>query len=132
MNFIKDIIKYTARQDTKTGVISAPGSPLWGMGKVTATAAVLLALNTVSIETSDEETTLTLFPNPVNNELNLYLESPLTTSLSYEVVDLTGKIIYSGVLSSSLNLDVTDLSKGIYLVVLKDDKKSTVLKFVKE
>jgi subtilisin family serine protease len=129
---VKDIIKYTSRQDTKTGIISAPGSPLWGMGKVTATAAVLLALNTVSIETNDEETTLTLFPNPVNNELNLCLESPLTTTFSYEVVDLTGKIIYSGVLSSSLNLDVTDLSKGIYLVVLKDDKKSTVLKFVKE
>jgi minor extracellular serine protease Vpr len=129
---VKDIIKYTARQDNKTGIISAPGSPLWGMGKVTATAAVQLAINTVSVETMTQETSLTLYPNPTSNELNVYIESPLSESITYTIVDITGKIESSGTIHKTTTIDVAHLSNGIYMMIIGDNKKSTVLKFVKE
>lgn len=129
---VKDIIKSTARQDNKTGVITAPGSVEWGMGKVDAWEAVNLALNTVSITSNEESQTVTLFPNPTSDVLNLVASSDALVGVSYHVFNITGKIILSDVLKTTQRIDVSDWSNGVYFVQLQGVKEVKTLKFIKQ
>lgn len=128
---VKDILKTTARQDIKTGVITPPGSPLWGMGKVTANAAVDLALNTISIETIDQKSIISLFPNPANSQITLKLESQLNKNLNYKIYNIQGQLIQSGEFSNTTVINISNWNKGIYFVKIEDYNKTEVLKFVK-
>ena len=129
---IKNILKLTARQDSRTGVINSPGSTEWGMGKVTASDAIQMALSTVSIGEEKSNNLLTLFPNPVHNELTLRLNEPLESGIGYDVYTIDGKIITSGMLSKTKVLNVNNWQSGIYFVIVKTSKKRAVLKFIKD
>ena len=65
---IKEILKNTARQDDKTGVLPVTGSTQWGWGKVTATRAINEAVRLVGIELPIEDQ-LVVYPNPSSNVL---------------------------------------------------------------
>ena len=69
---------------------------------------------------------LTIYPNPTSGIINL--SSARECFLSrFEVIDLTGKVVFFGVVNSKFMLDVSHLPKGIYY--LKIDR--TTSKFVK-
>lgn len=77
-----------------------------------------------------ESSILLLFPNPVQN--TLYIEKSFSEITSYEIVDLSGKILLSGILSESeAQIDVDKLSKGMYLIVFKNSNLS-FQKFIKQ
>jgi subtilisin family serine protease len=129
---VKQIIQVTARQDSKTGEIFMPGSTLWGMGRVNATAAVYMALNPIMLtidEAKDVESLL--FPNPANQYITLQLYQVGLAPIQCEIVDVSGKRMYSTQLFSSQTISVADWSSGIYFVKLQGEK-SQVLKFIKE
>ena len=76
-----------------------------------------------------------LFPNPVKQSLNL--SGNLRNSSSMAICDLTGKRIkdikVSYLENDSINLDVSDLKSGFYLIEIKFlDMASKVLKFIKQ
>lgn len=79
---------------------------------------------------SENETNdLKLFPNPVQNELNI---AGITEPSTYEVVDLNSRLILNGNLSTaSTKIDVTNLSNGNYLFVIKNSKGILHYNFVK-
>ena len=69
---------------------------------------------------------LTIYPNPTSGMINL--SSVRGYSLSrFEVVDITGKVVFFGVVNSKLMLDVSHLPKGIYYLKIG----RTTSKFVK-
>jgi hypothetical protein len=73
---------------------------------------------------------LTLFPNPCNNKLSI-LGLNLTTQSSYEIYDITGKLVLADNLNSLNEIDVERLSKGLYF--LKIEASGTSYKrFIKE
>lgn len=111
---VKDILKATARQDQFTGVITAPGHTRWGMGKVNAYAAVILALNTVSLEEFATNNWLIVYPNPATeNSVTLLL--PENESIqSVAVYTTDGKAV--AVTRENAVLDISTLPSGTYLV----------------
>jgi hypothetical protein len=80
--------------------------------------------------TTDE---IKLYPNPSNSVLNI---DNLSTNQNVNIciIDFTGKIFRSHYVraSESLQLNVSDLAQGLYLVEIKSDEGATVhKKFIK-
>jgi minor extracellular serine protease Vpr len=129
---VKQIVKVTARQDNKTGDINFPGSSLWGMGRVNATAAIHIALNPIILEIDEVEMyDNELFPNPAKDYITLRWNEKNTLPVQCEIVDIQGKLILQTILNHSQIISVADWSKGMYFVKLNGDK-SQVIKFIKE
>lgn len=75
---------------------------------------------------------MTLYSNPTKDILQVKLDD-LTIVKSYAVFDSTGKEIKSETTSNFRNkIDVTDLSKGIYLLKVETNQGQFVEKFIKE
>lgn len=70
---------------------------------------------------------LKLSPNPVREKLRIEGGAFIST---YELIDLSGRVIHSGPLEKEL--DVSFLSKGIYFIRLQGKEHTLVEKFVKE
>lgn len=66
-----------------------------------------------------------IYPNPVKNQLSI---SGSSRDQNFEIFSVDGKLIKKGSISSGKPVDVTSISKGIYMI--KIDGKS--IKFVKE
>ena len=66
-----------------------------------------------------------IYPNPVKNQLSI---SGISKDQNFEIFNLEGKLIKKGSISSEKPVDVTAISKGVYL--LKIDSQN--LKFIKE
>lgn len=66
-----------------------------------------------------------IYPNPVKNQLSV---SGISRDQNFEIFSIDGKLIKKGSISSGKPVDVTSISKGIY--IFKIDGKS--IKFVKE
>jgi minor extracellular serine protease Vpr len=110
---VKQIIMETARQDNKTGVISAPGSVEWGMGKVNARLAVKLALESLGLENMDVQTNdnWQVFPNPSSDVISI---NGLENSTSVHLVDASGKMISLDAKQTSWS--VKNLTPGMYVI----------------
>ena len=128
---VRSILKSTARQDSRTGVIPVTGSTEWGFGKVTATAAIQLAMNTVNVSELETKTAVSIFPNPSSNELNIKFERETNNLIKIEIISLDGKINFRKDLKNSLKLDVSNWIDGTYFIKIKESKSVTVMKFVK-
>jgi len=65
---------------------------------------------------------LEVFPNPVSSHVTFRSNLPAGKQAQLKIYDMTGKCAYSKVsVSSSDNLDLSQLSQGIYFVCLKYD-----------
>lgn len=129
---IKAIIQATARTDQHTGEIPAGGSLRWGMGKINAYQAVVNALGLVGMEEAPDAAHLSAWPNPAADELNL--SAPLNggaTRLS--ISDATGRILLTGTSAGggALQVDVSTLPAGVYLLRLEQAGEVAVARFVK-
>ncbi len=120
---VKDILNQTARQDSFTG--SVPNFT-WGFGKMDALAAVQEVNNRLSIEDFDSNE-IRVFPNPVNEKLSIDFNGTIN---AIEIYGIDGKLIRSYDKTSE-DLDVSGLSKGMYILKLKADEASKVCKFLK-
>jgi hypothetical protein len=73
---------------------------------------------------------LNIFPNPATNELKI--GNGFRGATTYEIKDLSGKVIISGILSPiSKTIDIKVLSEGMYILELKSNDKVLSKKFVK-
>ena len=77
---------------------------------------------------------VTLYPNPANSVLNLVIETQNPINTKVDVIDMTGRIVYtapvnaSGKYSHSINL--TTFSQGIYTLQLSTGNQSMRQRFV--
>lgn len=68
-----------------------------------------------------DEFIVELFPNPTNQNVTIIIQN-LKDPLIFNLLDLNGKIIISkNMINNITNLDVSDLSKGIYLYKILND-----------
>jgi len=78
---------------------------------------------------------LDLYPNPANGRIQVSFGMTRASELEIEVIDLLGKKHLEKSLGEGihedLNLDVSKLSKGIYLLLVKSEGQTKVKKFVK-
>ncbi|MBV6484468.1 MAG: hypothetical protein KFKLKKLM_00974 [Flavobacteriales bacterium] len=81
-------------------------------------------------ETIEETTTFSLFPNPVNNVLNLVFDA---NNQKVEIYNVLGEIMYNNIsLNNNLSIDVSAFGSGVYFIKTTD-KNNTVStqKFIK-
>jgi subtilisin family serine protease len=127
-NQIKTILKETARLDNYTGSITAPGDYRWGMGKVNAYAAIIRALNTLSVAEIASNNWVIAYPNPAQTNVQLLI--PETETIEHiEVLSMDGKSIQIPVTNN--NFDCSVLAPGNYIIQVYFSNSITQTHFVK-
>lgn len=124
---VKQLIKETARTDNFTGVIPALGSPLWGMGKLNAYAAVEEALAMVDVPENTLENTWNVYPNPVIETLHFTLVDELPKACT--VVDAQGKGIVLPIQDERVS--VKHLKSGQYTLQITMNGRNQSVSFIK-
>jgi hypothetical protein len=78
----------------------------------------------------DREMVFSITPNPARSELRLQLHDGLI-NVRIEVFDVLGKKIYANVFTGN-PINISNWSKGVYLVRVSTDDKSHTKRFVKQ
>ncbi len=78
-----------------------------------------------------------IYPNPVSNVLNIDFMSENAKPAAYQLTDMSGKVMIEGNFESSLgmsnyNLNISDLTAGVYILRLNQDRKQGIYKIVKQ
>lgn len=126
---VKDIIMLTAREDSYTGNIPDEGSLQWGMGKINAYAAVLLALST-QVNEVNEGNHFMLYPNPSSGTLHHTWRFDQCPSDVF-AYDLSGKCLS---LPAESTWDLQQWPAGIYVIEFRprNGEESSWIRWVKE
>jgi hypothetical protein len=95
----------------------------------THTNILLVSPNLSGIENVATENSISIYPNPVKNELRI--ENGELKINNVELFDLTGKIIFNFQFSTINSINVSALPQGIYLVKITTDKRIITKKIVK-
>lgn len=113
---------------------------LW-VDNMAFTGTVAVVTNTVSTvgvkEVNSTLSNLSLFPNPVNDVLQINLSLTKAQSLTMEIFDVTGKLIYTRTRSAAFGeinekVDVRNFSKGTYLLKITGENVSETKKIIIE
>ncbi|MEP5338303.1 MAG: carbohydrate-binding protein [Algibacter sp.] len=86
----------------------------------------------LSQEEFDKNNDTRIYPNPVSNNLTVLM--PISKFNHYTVFDINGRVNKQGVITSDmqkLNIDLSDFSKGVYLISLKGDQLIKTFKLIK-
>jgi hypothetical protein len=111
---------------------------IWVDGPAPAMMIRLNAVIVINPLVSDlNVSSLTLFPNPVKSILNMDIGGWKANETSVTVFSITGiEVLKSEITLSEmekvLQLDVSQLSKGMYFIQIKNAKQSIIKKFIKE
>jgi alpha-tubulin suppressor-like RCC1 family protein len=88
--------------------------------------------STLSIsEIGENNSQIIIFPNPTSQLL--YVSHSELSTLGIQVVDLNGKLMYSGTINKEEPLDVSNFNQGMYLITIenKETKKKNTYKIIK-
>jgi minor extracellular serine protease Vpr len=127
---VKDIIILTAREDAITGNIPDSGSTQWGHGKLNAYKAIVMALNTININTY-AQTHMMVFPNPTTDQVYLLGENDEDVVFALNVFTAEGKVVLSQNYQWNQPINVSALPGGIYFIRLLAGALNYQCKFVK-
>ncbi len=80
---------------------------------------------------------LSVYPNPAKGNVNLSFNSMVSQEVTIELTNIEGKIVKSEELSLSkgktdYSIDISNFSKGIYLVKIKGEKTSEIRQIIIE
>ncbi|MGB0403230.1 MAG: T9SS type A sorting domain-containing protein [Salibacteraceae bacterium] len=80
---------------------------------------------------------VSLFPNPTSTILNLKASGVQGSELSVAITDLTGKTIHSGTISreeatNGIQIDVSELSSGVYMLSVSEGENYSTYRIVVE
>ena len=88
-------------------------------------------------EIADDFSAISLYPNPTNGDMTLYILMPENSSLSIKIMDLKGQVLlnqYSNELAGNYSqiFNMSAYSKGIYFLTITTDKETYTRKVVVE
>lgn len=91
----------------------------------------------LGIEENAEALSLNIFPNPTQGNININFITQRSSNISVRVYDMLGKLVlpsYSskvGTGNQNLNLDMSQLTQGLYMLRLEVDGKTVVKKITR-
>jgi len=114
--------------DEDTEVIFIYGSPFtyWGYYYFDS-----VSLTPVILSTNDEilDNQLKVYPNPTSDIITVELVNNYSSKVTYKLYNLLGELIYTSETNNQLfSIDMSDLSRGIYLLELTDAQSNKVVK----
>ena len=108
--------------------LSAHKSNDFGSGRIDALAAV----NAVGDDFIDETAAndIMVYPNPANDVITIVETFPETSQISdFQIVNILGETVLSGpITSESMQIDVSNLPSGLYLLKIADKSVKIVVK----
>ncbi len=125
---IKEILHNTARLDSYTGDISAPGHPRWGYGKVNAYKAVKSVAPTVGVKNLHGASPLTLMPNPAMDYFIIQHNGNEKVQ-TVRAITMTGKSIRLQFEQNQVNC--SSLPTGVYIIEVITVNSSSHSTFIK-
>lgn len=75
-----------------------------------------------------------VFPNPVQNTLNINFKNESLSTLKIDIINTTGQIVYNTTIndrSKEITLNIETLNSGIYFLVIYNNEKKHIQKLVK-
>lgn len=114
--------------DEDTEKISIWGSPFLNWGYYYFDS---VSLTPVILSTNDEilDNQLKVYPNPTSNLVTIELTNNYSSNVTYKLYNLLGELIYTSESNDQLfSIDISDLSRGIYLLELTDAQSNKVVK----
>lgn len=97
-------------------------------------SAVIRDLNVGIVPVKSAIAQLSLYPNPANSQVSVSIESQTAISAKLEVVDITGRVVYSALaeITGHYNkvLDTRQFSAGIYVFQMSTGNQSVHQRFV--
>lgn len=96
---------------------------------ITASGAIAVEEMTAGLVETIETSSFALYPNPVENELNVSFSN--SNGYSYKISNTIGQQVISGEISGNA-IDVSKLTTGFYIIELNNGEKRIVKKFVKK
>ena len=72
-----------------------------------------------------DETTVSLYPNPTEGKINITV--PTNVSASFSILDLNGRVVYSGEVNGLETINLGSLQNGIYFVKLFEAETQSVV-----
>ncbi len=81
----------------------------------------------ISIDDSNNETALEVYPNPTDGKFILKIKTSMAQKVELEIVSLNGESVYKKRVDLSkneytLNIDISHIAEGVYFIRLKNDK----------
>ena len=119
-NFNQDISSWCV-----TNIISEPERFSSGSSLIESNKPVWGTCPTASID-DQNQLDISIYPNPTNDKLFI---QGLSSSSRVSIYNVLGKLVLSQTISKEI--DVKQLSKGIYILKIIDGQKETTLKFIK-
>ena len=121
---------------SSSGILSAENN---GTVTVKATANDGSGTNTTTLITISNQTVginesqlqnVSIYPNPVQNELFVVLEGKQITKI--DILDLSGKVIKSVSHNNSKTIDVSELQQGVYVLKVYTQTAVSNTRFIKQ
>ena len=79
--------------------------------------------------------TVSLYPNPTINKLNIVVDKPVSSAYSYEIYTQSGSKIANGMLDYSNShiqcIQTEDLAQGLYILRISNEQSNETLYFIK-
>lgn len=87
---------------------------------------------TVVIEEKDSPVYFSIGPNPVKDQLTIYMHNPSMKNKEIAVIDISGKeLFHTTTTKNQITFDASFLSGGVYLIRINDGQYSLVRRFIK-
>ena len=109
-------LTYCNGEDARQSLIDDKGWVISDAGLDCATASI----------DDQNQLDISMYPNPTNDKLFI---QGLSSSLRVSIYNVLGKLVLSQTISKEI--DVKQLSKGIYILKIIDEQKETTRKFIK-
>ena len=98
-------------------------------------SATFIRLNTnvndclsASINENDQNNLTQIYPNPASSDLNLLGEG----AFSYQISDMSGRLMLQGTVNQSDKIRIADLNAGVYNITCITENKIQTLRFMKQ
>lgn len=107
-----------------------------GNGNCMSSSAPVLIQFTALKEWSDFAEGISVGPNPFQNELSLSFPSEIQSTLDLEVLNAIGQKLYTKKISpggqQNFKIQLTDLPKGLYTLILSEGNKQVQFKIIRD
>jgi len=90
-----------------------------------------LSVNGINEVNKNTEQKFSVYPNPANNILSVNF-SAKNKQVSFEIIDLTGRVVNKGSIIDSESISIQSLETGLYIIRLLDGNEIHFAKFVKQ
>jgi hypothetical protein len=101
-----------------------------GVGELNRQATIIINIIPTGIESTGNNSTIRVYPNPVSDELIIEIEGN-NDGPGFEILNSIGNIVFKGYLSERTIVPTTNFSTGVYLIKTENGKTFEFKKIVK-